>query len=137
MQQSNNKTMTSIEQKQEEFWRTMSSNKFIIEATKCCGYSDLIVTYKERSLVDLHRDIFDTFICVQETSQLYVLHKDVNITEKLTIPKDFILTTRSFIANNPDYFSPIYSLPSPVVYRIYLDDGHSDSHFHENCNTHK
>ena len=135
MQNSNNKITTPVEKKQEEFWRFASSNKFIIEATKCCGYSDLIVTYKERSLVDLHRDIFDAFGSTQETSQLYVLHKDVNITGRLVIPQDFILTTRSFIANNPDYFLPIYSLPSPVVYRIYLDDGHSHSHFHENCNT--
>ena len=46
----------------------------------------------------------------------------------IPIPVSSLTTIKEFVFNNtakePRNLEPIYPLPTPVVYRIYLDDGH-------------
>ena len=46
----------------------------------------------------------------------------------IPIPITSLTTLKEFVYENtargPRNLEPVYPLPSPVVYRIYLDDGH-------------
>jgi len=50
------------------------------------------------------------------------------IDKLIPVPVSSLVTVREFVFNNtakdPRNLEPIYSIPFPVVYRIYLDDGH-------------
>lgn len=51
-----------------------------------------------------------------------------NIEQLIPVPVSSLTTVREFVFNNtakdPRNMEPIYALPFPVVYRVYLDDGH-------------
>jgi hypothetical protein len=46
----------------------------------------------------------------------------------IPVPVSSLTTVKEFVFNNtakePRNLEPIYKIPFPVVYRIYLDDGH-------------
>jgi hypothetical protein len=50
------------------------------------------------------------------------------IEQLIPVPISSLTTVREFVFNNtakdPRNMDPIYALPFPVVYRVYLDDGH-------------
>ena len=50
------------------------------------------------------------------------------VDKLIPIPVSSLVTVREFVFNNtakdPRNLEPIYAIPFPVVYRIYLDDGH-------------
>ena len=118
---------------------------YILEVTKLCGYSTFVYMYKDETLLDLYNRVSHHFGC-KDIKGLYIdnlisgcnLGNHVNsnnccsITSNnkyIPIPISSLTTIRSFIFDNsskePRNLKPIYSLPLPVVYRIYLDDGHS------------
>ena len=99
-----------------------SQNKYLFEVSKCCGWGYFQTFYKSYTLEDLYRNIlletgFENIIC------LYLL----NNNEKIAIPRDANIKLCDYINNNTFLFIPIYPLPSKVVYRIYIDDGHNHS----------
>ena len=102
---------------------------FIIELTKCCNYSTFVLMYKEESLIDLYRRVSFHMGC--DIVSLYILTSD-NI--RITVPINSNKTIREFIYTQTDLnnrnMKPVYDMPLPVVYRIYLDDGHHHDHEH-------
>jgi hypothetical protein len=108
--------------------KEMPSKMFSFELTKCCNYSTLVFVYKEDKLSDLFLQVAKHFGC-QKLISLYLLGSE---GQKVQIPfnsgtlvKDFIFEHTQ--ANNR-ILKPIYDVPLPVVYRIYIDDGHTHVH---------
>jgi len=124
---------------------------YIFEITKLCSYSTFIFMYKDETIVDLYNRISHHFGC-RDIKGLYIdsyLNKNSNnddsnknkkenehnhncshakVDKLIPIPVSSLVTVREFVFNNtakdPRNLEPIYAIPFPVVYRIYLDDGH-------------
>jgi hypothetical protein len=56
---------------------------------------------------------------------LYILSPD---KEHIKIPINGTKTIKGFVYSQMEIWKPIYDLPHPVVYRIYVDDGHYHEH---------
>jgi hypothetical protein len=113
-----------------DFLKEIPGKMFTFEVTKCCNYSTLVFLFKEDKLSDLFLQAAKHFGC-QNLVSLYILDSE---GQKVLIPfnsrtliKDFIFEHAQ--ANNR-ILKPIYDVPLPVVYRIYIDDGHSHTHTH-------
>ena len=115
---------------------------YIFEITKLCGYSTFVFMYKDETILDLYNRISHHFGC-KDIQGLYIdshsnKKEDSNKKEEcgcckktetlIPVPVSSLVTIREFVFNNtakePRNMKPIYSIPFPVVYRIYLDDGH-------------
>jgi len=104
---------------------------FTFEVTKCCNYSTLVFLYKDDKVSELFIQVAKHFGCQQLVS-LYILGPE---GQKVLVPfnsntliKDFIF---EYTQTNNRFLKPIYDVPLPVVYRIYIDDGHvHDNHVH-------
>ena len=125
---------------------------YIFEITKLCGYSTFVFMYKDETILDLYNRISHHFGC-KDIQGLYIdsyLNKNLNnddannddankkehnhnchhvmVDKLIPVPVSSLVTIREFVFNNtakePRNMMPIYSIPFPVVYRIYLDDGH-------------
>ena len=131
---------------------------YIFEVTKLCGYSTFVFMYKDETLLDLYNRISHHFGCQDIKGLYIDshLHKkstnnntrinDSNNNSKnnnkaccctdkdnlISVPFSSLTSVKDFIFNNtakePRNLAPIYPLPLPVVYRIYLDDGHCHDH---------
>ena len=103
---------------------------FTFELTKCCNYSTLVFLYKEDKLIDLFLQVAKHFGCKTLVS-LYILDPE---GRKVIVPFNSSTTLKEFVleyAHSSDrILKPVYDLPLPVVYRIYLDDGHHHDHQH-------
>ena len=106
---------------------------FTFELTKCCNYSTLVFLFKEDRISDLYIQVAKHFGCKNLVS-LYLLTKD---GQKIQVPFNSNTTLKEFIlefahgpaqCNTCRILKPVYDLPMPVVYRIYLDDGHNHEH---------
>ena len=106
--------------------KQLSNTMFTFELTKCCNYSTFVFLYKEDKVCDLFLQVGKHFGCKQLAS-LYLLDKE---GQKVQIPFNSHTTLREFILehSNSQNLKPVYDLPLPVVYRIYLDDGHHHHH---------
>jgi hypothetical protein len=95
---------------------------FTFEVTKCCGYSTFVTVYKNQSLTDLYSNIISHFGNI-EIQELYFVSPEqqrFNVPISKQSVSDFV---SSNIICNPIKLVPIYGLPSPVIYRLYLNDG--------------
>ena len=99
------------------------NSKYIFEVTKCCTYSTFVLVDKKGSLIDLYREVSNYFEC-RSLNGLYVVSEN---EEKKLIPITNVVPIREYINSNPTFFKPIYPVPNGVVYRIYIDDGHTHS----------
>ena len=133
-----------------EFNTELPGRMYIFEITKFCGYSTFIYMYKDETINDLYNRVSHHFSC-KDIKGLYIdnnLYKYIDDAKKnelsnnnsnacccskkkdwcIHIPLSSLTTIKEFIfyntAKEPRNLEPIYPLPSPVVYRIYLDDGH-------------
>ena len=109
--------------------------------------------YKDETITDLYTRVSHHFSC-KDIKGLYIdnhLYKYIDDAKKnelsnnnsssnaccccskkrdwcIPISVSSVTTIKEFVFNNtarePRNLEPIYPLPSPVVYRIYLDDGH-------------
>jgi len=102
--------------------QSLNNNHFIFELTKTCGYSEWITIIKKYTLKDLFRLV--QTILGNNKFQLYV--EDAYKNKCLLMESDYVL--QNFLITNYSFFKPIYNLPNPVVYKIYLDDGHDHMH---------
>lgn len=109
--------------KLEEHINNMSRLMFTFEVTKACGYSAFITIYRENTLLNLYETVIDHFQ-ISEIKELFFYspsgQKILIPISKQRIDKFIQINT----TNNPVNLVPIYPLPRPIVYRIYLDDGH-------------
>ena len=111
------------QEKLNEYTRNMFNIMFIFEVTKCCGYSTFITIYKNQSLIDLYSIIMNHFGII-EVKELYFISTEqqrVNIPLSRQSVSEFV---SSHILCNPIRFAPIYPLPKPTIYRLFLNDGH-------------
>jgi hypothetical protein len=102
---------------------------FTFEVTKCCNYSTLVFLYKEDMISHLFTQVAKHF-GLKKMVSLYMLDQE---GEKVQIPFNIYMSLKEFIfenTNNQRILKPIYDVPLPVVYRIYLDDGHHHDHVH-------
>ena len=135
-----------------EFNTELPGRMYIFEITKFCGYSTFIYMYKDETINDLYNRVSHHFSC-KDIKGLYIdnhLYKYIDDAKKnelsnnnnisnacccskkrdwcIPISVSSVTTIKEFVFNNtarePRNLEPIYQLPSPVVYRIYLDDGH-------------
>lgn len=113
----------NYQDKLEEQLRNINNLMFTFEVAKCCGYSTFITVYKNQTLIDLFSNIIHHF----GNLNIYELFFITPLNEKIQIPisnqtvSDFVKTN---IICNPIKLCPLYSLPRPVIYKIYLDDRH-------------
>ena len=108
--------------------KEISGKMFTFEVTKCCNYSTLVFLYREDKICDLFIQVAKHFGS-QKLVSLYIQSSE---GQKVLVPfnsntliKDFIF---EYTQSNNRILKPIYDVPLPVVYRIYLDDGHEHSH---------
>lgn len=107
--------------------KQISNTMFSFELTKCCNYSTLVFLYKEDKVSDLFLQVAKHFGCKTLVS-LYIIGLE---GERIIIPFNSSTTLREYIFEQQHILKPIYDIPLPVVYRIYLDDGHSHEHEHQ------
>lgn len=106
-----------------EFINHVFKSTFVFEVTKCCGYSTFVSVYKNQTIMDLYSNIIHHFGGSLKIKNLFFISPE---NERIQIPisnqklSDFV---SSYVICNPIKLVPIYELPKPVVYRIYLDDG--------------
>lgn len=109
----------------------LPNEKYIFEITKCCDYSTFVMVNRRGStLLDLYKEVSNWFEC-RTIRRLYLVGPT---GEDINIPVTNIIELKSYISSNPTLFVPIYPIPNWVVYRIYLDDGHSHT---EECDDQK
>ena len=109
-----------------EYINNLSDTKFILEITKFCGYSHLMVVCKEDSILDLYIDISKQMWC-NNILGLFALVKKDNVNGSLNIkkmPLSANITIKEFVMKNK--LRPIYSIKKPCVYRVFIDDGPKD-----------
>ena len=111
------------------FLKQLPSEKYVFEVTKCCNYSTFVLVNKRGTLLDLYKEVSTWFEC-KTVKALYLL--DDEEEHRTTIPMTEVVSIKDFISTSA--LKPIYPVPNWVVYRIYLDDGHSHT---EECTTQK
>lgn len=105
-----------------EYIHNMHNIMFIFEVTKCCGYSTFITIYKNQTLLDLYSNIISHFGII-EIKELYFMSSE---QERINVPiskqtiTEFIRTN---VICNPIKLVPVYALPIPTVYKLFMNDG--------------
>jgi hypothetical protein len=99
---------------------------YIFEVTKLCGYSEFFSIHKDHTLLELYNKISLQFSC-RDIKGLFL----ADGVRRYNIPITSMTSIRKFVSdgladsNLKNFLIPIYPLPAKVVYKIYLDDGHS------------
>lgn len=120
--------MDTYNQNKEAYLRSLFDTHYVFEVTKCCGYSFWVSVYKDESYSTLYKNILREFNYLQSTK--FELYATNMIGEKLILPKVFDegnTYIKDFLITNKDFFIPVYPVPSKIIYKIYLDDGHKHS----------
>ena len=110
----------------ENLTKQLLNYNYIFEVTKCCGYSTFVLVNKNGTLLDIYKAISLHFEC-PDIKSLYAINETTK--EKLKIPITDNIKIHAYIPKQKrEFFTPIYPIPRPVVFRIYLDDGHCEIH---------
>jgi hypothetical protein len=118
MEKEQTSTVSSYQEKINHFISSIPNSRYIIEISKFCGYSEFILIYKDQTLIELYKIVSLHFVC-NDIKGLYLTN---NCQYK--IPMSEHITLRDYIISNGNIIRPTYSLPEPVVYKFFLDDGH-------------
>ena len=107
-----------------EYNKRLGSNQYLFLIKKCCGYGFLLPFYKQATLKELYRFIGYE---LKPSKPLFISYTLTHAFKTRNTPLDVSeLYLKEPIMNGQ--IKPIYRLPAPVVYEIYLDDGH-----HSDC----
>ena len=109
-----------------EYNKRLGSNQYIFLIKKCCGYGFLLPFYKQATLKELYRFI-GYELKPSKPIHLYLTHQQMHLKQEIP-PLDVSLELYLKEPIMDGQIKPIYRLPAPVVYEIYLDDGH-----HSDC----
>ena len=102
--------------------KQLQNQNYTFEITKCCNYSTFVLVNRSGTLLDLFKATSLHFDC-PDIKSLYVVNIQTN--EKRRIPLTDTVKISKYILDQPrEFFTPVYPVPRPVVYRVYLDDGH-------------
>jgi hypothetical protein len=119
----------TYEEKMKDYINSINNLMFTFEITKCCNYSTFINIYKDESLADLYKKVSLHFGC--EVVELFFKSAQ---SEHIRVPLSNISLFK-FVKDNitckPIRLIPIYPLPNPVVYRLFINDGYNCNH--NNC----
>jgi hypothetical protein len=116
-----------------DYINTIPNSKYIFEVTKLCGYGEFVLVFKDDSVLDVYKTISKQFNA-PDIKSLFL----TDGVKRFKLPLTETFSIRNFITRcqndetQSKYLTPIYPLPSPVVYRIYIDDGHC--HGNDPCN---
>ena len=106
--------------------RLGAQDQYLFLIKKCCGYGFLFPFPKEATIEELYKFI-GYELKPSNPIHLYLTHQFMHLKKEippLSIKiKDYLSEP---ITNG--MIKPIYKLPAPVVYELYLDDGH-----HSDC----
>jgi hypothetical protein len=111
-----------------EYIKHINDLMFTFEVTKCCGYSTFVTIYKHQTLIQLYSNIIQHFGNI-EIRELYFISPQ---NERINIPisgqkvSDFVRTN---IICNPIKLVPVYRLPRPIIYKLYINDGLCSEHY--------
>jgi len=114
-------SINEYNKKLQQYLDGVTNDRIIVELTKCCGYSQFQTYSNKYTLAEFYQNVayeWSTSIKLD----MFVLDGS---GQRLDIPKYISVTLREFISNTRTFFIPIYPVPAKVVYRIYLDDGHT------------
>jgi len=117
----------TYQEKLEEYLVSVHNLMYTFEITKCCGYSSFITIYKDEPLSNLYSKVSYHFGDA-EIAELYFINSN---KEKITVPlcnKPIFKWVKDNVTCRPPLFTPLYSLPNPVVYRLFMDDGYHCQH---------
>jgi len=106
--------------KMDFFVRSIPNQHYIFEVTKTCGYSEFMIVPKHCSVIDLYQHVSLQFAC-----NIVTLYVTINDNNNIDIPLNENVYVKDFLAEK--HLVPIYGVPFPVVYRLFLDDGHQHS----------
>jgi hypothetical protein len=106
-----------------EHLRNMNNIMYTFEITKCCGYSTFITLYKTETLFNLYSRILEHFDTIDIKDLFFYAPSGqrIRVPFSKTLISQFI---QDHVTCKPIRLIPVYNLPSPVVYRLYMDDGH-------------
>ena len=154
MNTNNDNESNEYNKKVNDFLNEIPGRLYVFEITKFCGYSTLIFMYKDETMLDLWNRVSHHFSChnikglyidsclnrVNDSSRANnnannICNDDTKCSccsdktgKYIPVPMSSLKKVRDFVYENISAESrnlvPIYPIPMPVVYRIYLDDGH-------------
>tara|TARA_B110000285_G_C14731864_1_gene426808 strand:- start:47 stop:430 length:384 start_codon:yes stop_codon:yes gene_type:complete len=115
-----------------EYNKQLQSGKYLFLIKKCCGYGFLFSFHKNATLKDFYKYIYFE-LQNDKPIKLYINHDDI-VSENPIPSNEELLGT--FFTNHikNGVMKPQFTLPSPVVYEIYLDDGHHSSECNRQLN---
>lgn len=128
-------SINEYNRKLQQYLDGVTNDRIIIELTKCCGYSQFQTYSNKYTLAEFYQNVAYEW---SNTAKLDLFVLDGSggsggSGQRLDIPKYInSITLREFISNHRTFFIPIYPVPAKVVYRIYLDDGHTHA---DDCST--
>ena len=118
---------------------SIRSNCYMFEVSKCCGYSEIVPTFKNATCADLYRNIECQFdIKPGNKIKVYATTKDASgntiFIKSLIIQNDnkFI---RDIILENHFFFRPIYPIPTSVVYKLTYEYENAGLNCCSSCNS--
>lgn len=103
----------------EEHIHNMTNLMYTFEVTKCCGYSTFITIYKDETLLDLYAKVIQHFT-LDDLKELFFYAPS---GERIRVPlskQSVSKYVQSLVTGNSINLAPIYALPRPVIYRLYL-----------------
>jgi hypothetical protein len=104
----------------ERFFKSIFNQHYLLQITKCCDHFEWIPILKTYTCLDLYRYLRTFF---ENPKVLRLFAKD-EFGNKLEISESDC-TMKQLIFTNGNFFKPVYPLPHQVVYRIFIDDGHT------------
>jgi hypothetical protein len=107
-----------FETSRDTYFRSLPNFHYIFEMTKCCNHFEWITVLKTATTTELYKYVRD-YLTVANV-KIYV--KDI-YGNRLEVTETNC-TLNYMIPTNPSFFRPVYGLPHPVVYKLYIDDGH-------------
>jgi hypothetical protein len=115
----------------DEFMLNSRNIMFTFEVTKHCGYSTFVTIYKHQTLLDLYSNIINHFgnISIKDLFFITPLNERIDIPISSQTITDFV---SSNVICNPIKLVPVYPIPIPVIYKIYVNDSHCNE---QHCST--
>lgn len=110
------------------------SNCYMFDVNKCCGYSEIVPTFKNATCADLYRNIECQFD-IKPGNKIRV-HATKNEASGIVmyIQNDNKLI-RDLISENSNFFQPLYPLPTRVVYKVTYEYELKEMNCCSSCNS--
>lgn len=114
-------SLSNYESVLKEYNKQLGSSQYLFLIKKCCGYSFLFPFHREATISEFYRFI-GYELKPSNPIHLYLNHELLCLKKEIP-PLDVSL--RDYLKDPIDnkLIKPLYKIPAPVVYELYLDDG--------------